>query len=142
MTGRPSPGRRGERGQASIEVLGVIPLAAMVLGGIIQLYLVGYAAVSAEAASRLAAREYSKGASAGAAEAAAVSDVGAFFSPVATVGPGDASDGSEEPAVGSSAGLDDPVTATVSVEVPFLGIGVESLDIRVTRYTVMPRTED
>lgn len=134
--------RRTERGQATIEILGIIPIAALILGGIIQLYLVGYAAVSAESASRLAAREYSKGASAGEAEATARQEIGSLFEPQVQVAPGDLSDGSEEPSVGGAGGLDDPVSAKVSVKVPFLGIGVENLDIRVTRYTVMPRTED
>ncbi|WP_148571113.1 TadE family protein [Nocardioides caldifontis] len=133
---------RTERGQATIEILGIIPIAALILGGIIQLFLVGYAAVSAESASRLAAREYSKGASAGAAEAAARAEIGSLFEPVVEVAPGNLSDDSEEPAVGDGTGLDDPVSARVSVKVPFLGIGVENLNIRVTRYTVMPRTED
>ena len=133
---------RSERGQATIEILGIIPIAALVLGGIIQLFLVGYAAVSAESASRLAAREYSKGASAGEAEQRAREEIGGLFEPIVEVGPGNLSDDSEEPSVGDGGGLDDPVSARVSVKVPFLGIGVENLDIRVTRYTVMPRTED
>ncbi len=132
---------RSEQGQATIEILGIIPVAVLVLGGIIQLYLVGYAAVSAESASRLAAREYSKGASAGAAEAAARSAVGSLFEPTVRVGPGNLSSGGDEPSVGYSGGLDAPVSARVTATVPFLGIGVKALDITVTRYSVMPRTE-
>jgi hypothetical protein len=131
-----------ERGQATIEILGIIPIAALVLGGIIQLFLVGYAAVAAESASRLAAREYSKGASAQAAEASARADVGSLFEPTAQVGPGNLSESADEPSVSYQGGLEEPVSAKVTVKVPFLGIGVEALDIRVTRYTVMPRTED
>lgn len=134
--------RTDERGQATIEILGIIPIAALILGGIIQLFLVGYAAVSAESASRLAAREYSKGADAGAAESAARQAVGSLFDPIVEVGPGNLSEGSDEPSVAYQGGLEEPVSAKVSAKVPFLGIGVEALDIRVTRYTVMPRTED
>jgi hypothetical protein len=133
--------RRDQSGQATLEILGFIPIAAVVLGGIIQLFLVGYAAVSAESASRLAAREYSKGAPAGAAADTARREVGALFRPDVEVGPGNRSTSGEEPSVAPRVGLDDPVSARVSVTVPFLGIGVESLDITVTRYTVMPRTE-
>jgi hypothetical protein len=132
---------REERGQATIEMIGVIPLAALIAGAIIQLYLVGYAAVSAESASRLAAREASKGdLSFGEAAAAGEGDVNGIFDPVVEVRSGNLSDGVEEPAV-SYRGVRDPVSARATLTVPFLGIGVAGLDYHVTRFTVMPRTD-
>ena len=95
-------------------VVGLIVLGVLILGGIIQLFLVGYAAVSAESASRLAAREYSKGADAGAAESAARQAVGSLFDPIAEVGPGNLSEGSDEPSVSYQGGLEEPVSAKVS----------------------------
>lgn len=132
---------RDEGGQASLEIIGIIPIVALVLGGIIQLFLVGYAAVSAESASRLAAREFSKGASSPAAEAIARQEVGSLFKPTAEVATGNLSQAGDEPGTSYVGGLESPVSAKVSATVPFLGIGVKNLDITVTRYTVLPRTE-
>ena len=70
------PRRRDDRGQATIEMIGIIPIAAMIAGAIIQLYLVGYAAVAAESASRLAAREASKGMSSAEAEQVGAQSLG------------------------------------------------------------------
>lgn len=49
---------RDERGVATIEMIGIIPVAVLIAGSILQLFLVGYAALSAESAARLAAREH------------------------------------------------------------------------------------
>lgn len=133
--------RRDEGGQATIEMIGIIPLAALIAGAIIQLYLVGYAAVAAESSSRLAAREYSKGASAGEAEAAGRGEANGIFDSVVAVSSGNQSNGVDEPAV-TYRGVDDSVSARATLTVPFLGIGVKGLNYHVTRFTVMPRTED
>lgn len=131
---------REQRGQATIEMIGIIPLAVLILGGIIQLYMVGYAAVSAESAARLAAREASKGMGAAQAEQAGARQVNQRFEPQVQVRDGNLSASGQEPSVGPSGGLDDPVSAKATLTVPFLGIGVANLDIHVTRYSVVPRT--
>ncbi len=132
--------RRGEGGQATIEMIGIIPLAALIAGAIIQLYLVGYAAVAAESASRLAAREASKGMSASAAESVGRGDVVTIFEPEVEVRSGNLSDSGEEPSIDPS-GVADAVSARATLTVPFLGIGVKGLNYEVTRYTVMPETD-
>jgi len=137
--GRPRVARGDERGQATIEMIGIIPIVTLIAGAIIQLYLVGYAAVSAESASRVAARAYSEGAGAGEAEALGRRDAGGLFDPDVAVGPGNVSKSGKEPAVGY-ASLDEPVSAQATLTVPFLGIGVKGLDYELTRFTVMPRT--
>jgi Flp pilus assembly protein TadG len=129
--------RRDQRGQAAIEMIGIIPLAALIAGAIIQLYLVGHAAVSAEAASRIAARAASTGAAD--AEALGEAEAGALFNPDVDVAYGNVSAPGNEPSVGYQY-VDDSVSAEATLTVPFLGIGVQGLDYRVTRYTVMPRT--
>lgn len=54
-------GRRGERGQASVELIGMLPF--LVLGALLvwQLLLVGYAVTSAENAARAASRVEARG---------------------------------------------------------------------------------
>lgn len=131
---------RDERGQATIEMIGILPLAALIAGAIIQLYLVGYAAVAAESASRLAAREASKGMSSTEAEQVGRGDVMSIFEPQVEVSDGNISEAGEEPSV-TSTGVGQAVSARATLTVPFLGIGVSGLDIDVTRYTVMPRTD-
>jgi hypothetical protein len=132
--------RRDQGGQATIEMIGIIPIAALVAGAIIQLYLVGYAAVAAESASRLAAREASKGMSHGAAESVGRGDVAAIFTPVVEVRSGNLSTSGEEPSVDPRS-VGDAVSARATLTVPFLGIGVKGLNYQVTRYTVMPATD-
>lgn len=134
--------RKNEHGVATIEMIGIIPIAALIAGAIIQLYMVGYAAVSAESASRLAAREASKGALQSQAEAAGTSDVNPLFSPVVQVRDYNQSDSGQEPSVSNTVGLQNPVSAKATLTVPFLGIGVKGLDLHITRYTVMPKTDD
>ena len=58
------------------------------------------------------------------------------------MGSGNHSASGEEPSVGYRSLGDDPVTATATLTVPFLGIGVKGLDLHITRYTVMPTTDD
>jgi hypothetical protein len=127
---------------ATIEMIGIIPLAVMIAGAIIQLYLVGYAAVKAESAARLAAREASQGTAYAAAEGMAYDQFpgGSMFDPQFHVAPGDQSETGEEPSVDGSS-LTDEVSAKATLTVPFLGIGIKGLDIHVTRYAVMPMTD-
>jgi hypothetical protein len=132
--------RRGQDGQATLEMIGIIPMTVLIAGAIIQLYLVGYAAVAAESAARLAAREVSQGTSTASAESQAEQSVSDRFEPRVQV-PGDVVTG-DEPSVEPVASLDDAVVAEATLAVPFLGIGVDSLDIDVTRTVVMPRTAD
>lgn len=134
------PRRRDDRGQATIEIIGIIPLAAMIAGAIIQLYLVGYAAVAAESASRLAAREASKGMSSAEAAQVGRDDVVSIFEPDVEVRDGNLSAAGDEPSV-TSTGVGESVSARATLTVPFLGIGVKGLDYEITRYTVMPRTD-
>lgn len=130
--------QRGERGTATLEMIGIIPMAFLVAGAIIQLYMVGYAAVAAESAARLTAREASKGTSAGSAESQGEDSVNARFRPrVDLVSSAEAGD---EPSVRPAA-VENEVTAKATLAVPFLGIGVESLDLEITRYVVMPVTD-
>jgi hypothetical protein len=130
--------RREEQGTATLEMIGIIPMAFLVAGAIIQLYMVGYAAVAAESAARLTAREASKGTSAGSAEGQGEASVNARFQPrVELVSSAQAGD---EPSVRPAA-VEDEVTAKATLAVPFLGIGVEDLDLEITRYVVMPVTD-
>lgn len=132
--------QRDENGVATIEVIGIIPIALVIAGAILQIYMLGYAAVAAESASRLAAREASKGTDSASAESIGEHDVNQIFSPQITIRSGDQSSPGDEPAVdGGSA--DDAVTAEATLEVPFLGIGLDGLNYQVTRYTVMPVTD-
>lgn len=55
MTARRSD-RRGERGQASVELIGMLPFLVLAALLVWQLLLVGYAATSAENAARAASR--------------------------------------------------------------------------------------
>lgn len=121
-------------------MIGIIPIAALIAGAIIQLYLVGYAAVAAESASRLAAREASKGMSTAGAEQVGRGDVVDIFEPVLEVRTGNLSAEGEEPSVAAS-GVTGSVSARATLTVPFLGIGVKGLDYQVTRYAVMPQTD-
>ncbi len=132
--------RRTEEGQATIEMLGILPMALLVAGAILQLFLLGYAAVSAESAARLAAREVSKGTSANSAERMAERSVPGIFDPDVDAGSGDRSRAGEEPEVRGGAGFG-AVSAEAKVKIPFMGFGVKGLDITVTRYSVMPDTD-
>ncbi len=122
-----------ERGSiTAIEVLGVIPIAAIVVGAIFQLYLLGQAGVEAESAARLAARELSKGASESVARQAGRGQANARFDVRIDVG---ATDAGEPGGVGTAG---DSVAVTASATVPFLGIGVDGLDLTIERSAVMP----
>jgi Flp pilus assembly protein TadG len=129
-----------ERGQATLEMVGIIPIFMLVLGAIIQLFLVGYAAVAAESTARHAAREASLGSSPDTAEARALSDAPRIFDARVNVQNGNQSVAGDEPGV-SSALLSGAVSAKATFTVPFLGIGVDHLNLHVTRYAVLPRTE-
>lgn len=133
--------RRNERGQAVIEMLGILPIAILITGAIIQLFLVGYAAVSAESSARLAAREASQGSDYDSASRAAEADVPGIFGASVRVSGYDPSQSGDEPSIESTSGAFDEVGAVSRVKVPFLGFGIDSLDITVTRYAVMPRTD-
>ena len=131
---------RGERGQATIEMLGILPLALLIAGAILQLFLIGYAAVSAESAARLAAREVSKGTNSSTAERMGERSVPGIFEPTVRAGSGDRSRSGEEPAVHGGTGSG-AVSAEARVTVPFMGFGVKGLNVTVTRYSVMPKTD-
>lgn len=134
---------RDERGQGTIEILATIPFALLITGAIIQLFFIGYAAVSAEGTARQAARDASKGTAHPTAESNAERDIPGFFDGDVTVDSGDISDGGDEPSV-SGTGGGDVVSAKSEIRVPVfgLGFGIDDLDIKVTRYAVMPVTED
>lgn len=53
--------RRGERGQASVELLGMLPFLLLAAVLVWQLLLVGYAVTSAENAARAASRVEARG---------------------------------------------------------------------------------
>jgi Flp pilus assembly protein TadG len=132
-------GRRDQRGQATLEMIGILPLFMIVLGAIIQLFMIGYAAVSAEGSARLAARELSKGTDASTAQRLAERDAPRYFDARVVPSQGNLSRSGDEPAVGAG-GEAGSVSAKATLTVPFLGIGVSGLDIHVTRYAVFPRT--
>lgn len=134
--------RRDASGQATLEVVGAILIGGMFLAAILYLFAAGYAAVSAESAARQAAREASKGTSHGAAAGQAEADSPGFLRPQVTVSGGNVSSPGEEPAVTGSGGGGDDVSAKAEMTVPFLGFGLEPLDITITRYAVMPEAED
>lgn len=131
--------RRDERGQATIEMIGVIPIAVLIAGAIIQLFMIGYAAVAAESSARLAAREFSQGTDPSSAEAHARQDSPGIFDAQVNVQDGNQSRAGSEPAVGDSP-VPDAVSAKAVYTVPFIGIGVKGLNLHVTRYVVVPRT--
>lgn len=133
------PGQRGRRGQATLEMIGILPLFVIVLGAVIQLFMIGYAAVSAEGSARVAARELSKGTSAQTATRLAEQDAPGVFAARVVPSDGNLSRAGDEPSVtaGAQAGS---VSASATLTVPFLGIGVRGLDMHVTRYAVFPRT--
>ena len=54
-------GRRGERGQASVELIGMLPFLVLAALLVWQLLLVGYASTSAENAARAASRVVARG---------------------------------------------------------------------------------
>jgi hypothetical protein len=142
MVRRRNPGRtprrapRGEDGTATLEMIGIIPMAVLIAGAIIQLYMLGYAGVQAESAARVAAREASLGASTGAASTAGEDSVNQRFDP--DVRPVSVASAGDEPSVEPAPAVDEAVTYRAVLRVPFLGIGVDDLDIEVTRYVVMP----
>lgn len=132
-----------ERGQGTIEILATIPFALLITGAIIQLFFIGFAAVSAEGTSRQAARDASKGVDHTLAAADAKSGIPGFFESTVEVSSGDISDGGDEPSV-TGTGSGDVVSARTEIRVPVfgLGFGIDDLDIKVTRYAVMPVTDD
>jgi Flp pilus assembly protein TadG len=131
--------RRSQSGQATLEMIGILPLFVIVLGAIIQLFMIGYAGVAAEASARVAARELSKGTDAGTARRLAERDAPRFFDPRVVPSDGNLSQPGQEPSV-TGGGEPGSVSAKATLTVPFLGIGVDALDIHVTRYAVFPRT--
>lgn len=58
---RPAARRRGERGQASVELIGMLPFLVLAALLVWQLLLVGYAVTSAENAARAASRVEARG---------------------------------------------------------------------------------
>jgi hypothetical protein len=125
--------RRDERGSiTAIETLGMIPIVAIVVGVMFQLYLLAQAGVEAEAAARLATREMSKGTSASAAESNGQSQANPRFR--VEVQAYDTS--ADEPGTSSASNA---VSATARATVPFLGIGIPGLDITLERSAVMPQ---
>lgn len=131
--------RRDQRGQATLEMIGIIPFFILIVGAILQIYMIGYAAVSAESAARMAAREYSQGADAASAEQAASNAAPDRFSPQVRVDNGNVSSSAEEPDVNTYSDAD-TVSAKATLTVPFLGIGVSNLNMHITRYVVLPKT--
>jgi Flp pilus assembly protein TadG len=131
--------RRSQRGQASLEMIGILPLFVIILGAVIQLFMIGYSAVSAEASARVAARELSKGSSASTATQLAEQDAPRVFEARVVTSDGNLSRAGQEPSVGAGAEAGS-VSASATLTVPFLGIGVRGLDMHVTRYAVFPRT--
>jgi len=117
--------RRDQRGSTTaIEVIGLIPIMALVVGAIFQIYLVAQAGVEATAAARLTARELSKGTAATTAASQGRAQANPRFAVRVTAAP----------AFGPGA----RVSATAQATVPFLGIGVPGLDLTVTRSAAMP----
>jgi hypothetical protein len=124
---------RDERGSiTAIETLGMIPIIAIVVGVMFQLYLLAQAGVEAESAARLATREMSKGTSASAAESDGQAQANPRFQ--VEVRADDAS--AAEPGTSSAS---DSVSATAEATVPFLGIGIPGLDLTIERSAVMPQ---
>ncbi|MET0953838.1 MAG: hypothetical protein ABWX57_11155 [Aeromicrobium sp.] len=124
---------RDERGSiTAIETLGMIPIIAIVVGVMFQLYLLAQAGVEAESAARLATREMVKGTSATAAENQGRSQANPRFE--VEVQADDSS--AQEP---GTSGASDSVSATAKATVPFLGIGVPGLDLTIERSAVMPQ---
>jgi hypothetical protein len=121
-------------------MIGVLPLAAIIVGAVIQLFMLGYAGVSAEASARVAARELSKGAGTATARRLGEQDAPRVFDARVVPSSGNLSRAGDEPSVGGG-GQPDSVSARATLTVPFLGIGVRGLDIDVTRYAVFPRTD-
>jgi Flp pilus assembly protein TadG len=132
--------RRGQRGQATLEMIGVLPILAIILGTVIQLFMIGYAAVSAEASARVAARELSKGASTATARRLGEQDAPRVFDARVQPSTGNLSQAGDEPSVVGGA-QPESVSARATLTVPFLGIGVRGLDLDVTRYAVFPSTQ-
>ena len=134
--------RRDEQGQATLEIIGSIPLFMLVLGVIIQLFMIGYAAIGAESAARMAAREASNGVAASTASAHSIADAPGIFRPqVAVADPGDLVSSGEEPSVAAADVPAGAISARATFTVPFLGIGVPGLNLKVTRFAVVPRTD-
>ncbi|WP_109510115.1 TadE/TadG family type IV pilus assembly protein [Nocardioides speluncae] len=136
---------RNEKGQGTIEILATIPFALLITGAIIQLFFIGYAAVSAEGTARQAARDASKGVDHSSAESNAERDIPGFFKDGSSVSvsSGDISSSGDEPSVTGTGG-GDVVSAKSQIRVPVfgMGFGIDDLDITVTRYAVMPVTEE
>jgi hypothetical protein len=120
-------------------MIGILPLFVIILGAVIQLFMIGYSAVSAEASARVAARELSKGSSASTATSLAEQDAPRVFEARVVTSEGNLSRAGQEPSVGAGdeAGS---VSASATLTVPFLGFGVPGLDMHITRYAVFPRT--
>ena len=132
---------RNDKGSATIEMLGILPIAILVAGAIIQVFLIGYAAVSAESTARSAARQASRGGSFVAPASGSFGGSDGIFNPQVSVSSGDSSRGGEEPSVPGGGGRD-AVTATATMTVPFLGFGVDGLDLEITRFAVFPMAKD
>jgi hypothetical protein len=125
--------RHDERGSiTAIETLGMIPIIAIVVGVMFQLYLLAQAGVEAESAARLATREMSKGTSASTAERDGRSQANPRFEVEVQAD----DDSAHEP---GTSGASDAVSATAKATVPFLGIGVPGLDLTIERSAVMPQ---
>ncbi len=134
---------RNDSGSALIEFLGVIPFAVLVAGFILQMFLIGYGAISAESSARFAARQQALGTS-NATIVAMVHDRAAYWNPQVTLRDGDfltadtpGAPDALEPQV-TSTGDSQASSAKVTVTVRFLGFGVAPLDIAITRFAVMP----
>jgi hypothetical protein len=125
--------QRDERGSiTAIETLGMIPIIAVVVGAIFQLYLLAQAGVEAESAARLTTREMVKGTPSSMAEQAGQSQANPRFD--VRVRADD--DNAGEPGTSGAAGS---VSATAEATVPFLGIGIPGLDLTIERSAVMPQ---
>ncbi|GAA1780677.1 hypothetical protein GCM10009795_028690 [Nocardioides hankookensis] len=125
--------RRDERGSiTAIETLGMIPIIAIVVGVMFQLYLLAQAGVEAESAARLATREMSKGTPASLAESQGRAQANPRFQVQVRAD----DDSADEP---GTSGAGDSVSATAEATVPFLGIGVPGLDLTIERSAVMPQ---
>lgn len=110
--------RRGERGQSSVEFMGLLPL--LLFGGLVvwQLMLVGWATTSASNAARTGSRVASRG---GDGRLAAKRSLASPLRGDATV---------------TIAGE----TAKVLVQIPILVPGMSSPDLKVTKTAVIPNT--
>ena len=113
-----SRARGRDAGQASLELLGMVPVMLMVMGVVFQLLTIGYSITQAENAARAGARAEARGDSA---SAAVTSATHTWLSPQTSGG----------------GGAD--ATVTVQVDVPLMFPGVPLNVTTITRTATFPR---